>query len=197
MVYTRDVPDLFVAICAYFAAKSLSIQDARIHTTRHGWALDSFIVLLPEGDADLRAQATLVEHEPAERLKAPAATAQQPAHTVATTAARASRAFHACSVMPQAELQPDERSKSWRLSVTATDRAGLLHALAQVFARHEVNLLMAKIMTLGDRVEDVFIVDGAALERPRTQMQFERDILDALRRGSPPARGLIAACPQQ
>ena len=68
--------------------------------------------------------------------------------------------------MPQAELQPDERSKSWRLSVTATDRAGLLHALAQVFARHEVNLLMAKIMTLGDRVEDVFIVDGAALERP-------------------------------
>ena len=81
MVYTRDVPDLFVAICAYFAAKSLSIQDARIHTTRHGWALDSFIVLLPEGDADLRAQATLVEHELAERLKAPAATAQQPAHT--------------------------------------------------------------------------------------------------------------------
>ena len=47
MVYTRDVPDLFVAICAYFAAKSLSIQDARIHTTRHGWALDNFIVLLP------------------------------------------------------------------------------------------------------------------------------------------------------
>ena len=90
--------------------------------------------------------------------------------------------------MPQAELQPDERSKSWRLSVTATDRAGLLHALAQVFARHEVNLLMAKIMTLGDRVEDVFIVDGAALERP-AQMQFERDILDAWQARSPPARG--------
>ncbi|CUK07284.1 PII uridylyl-transferase [Achromobacter sp. 2789STDY5608615] len=35
-------------------------------------------------------------------------------------------------------------------------------------------------MTLGDRVEDVFIVDGAALTRPRSQMQFERDILDAL-----------------
>ena len=96
MVYTRDVPDLFVAICAYFAAKSLSIQDARIHTTRHGWALDSFIVLLPEGDADLRAQATLVEHELAERLKAPAATAQQPAHTGGYYGARASRAFHAC-----------------------------------------------------------------------------------------------------
>lgn len=193
MVYTRDVPDLFVAICAYFAAKSLSIQDARIHTTRHGWALDSFIVLLPEGDADLRAQATLVEHELAERLKAPAATAQQPAHTGGYYGrARQSRVSRVFPVMPQAELQPDERSKSWRLSVTATDRAGLLHALAQVFARHEVNLLMAKIMTLGDRVEDVFIVDGAALERPRTQMQFERDILDAL-----PARKPASARPDR
>ncbi|HAP24842.1 MAG TPA: bifunctional uridylyltransferase/uridylyl-removing protein, partial [Achromobacter sp.] len=90
---------------------------------------------------------------------------------------RVSRVF---PVMPQAELQPDERSTSWRLSVTATDRPGLLHALARVFARHEINLLMAKIMTLGDRVEDVFIVDGSALARPRSQMQFERDILDAL-----------------
>ncbi|SPT37356.1 PII uridylyl-transferase [Achromobacter denitrificans] len=49
-----------------------------------------------------------------------------------------------------------------------------------MFAQHEINLLMAKIMTLGDRVEDVFIVDGSALARPRIQMQFERDILDAL-----------------
>ncbi len=81
---------------------------------------------------------------------------------------------------PQAELQPDERSKSWRLSVTATDRPGLLHALARVFAGHGVNLQMAKVMTLGDRVEDVFIIEGETLERPRTQMQFERAILDAL-----------------
>ena len=93
---------------------------------------------------------------------------------------RQSRMSRVFPIMPQAELQPDERSTSWRLSVTATDRPGLLHALARVFARHEVNLLMAKIMTLGDRVEDVFIVDGSALTRPRSQMQFERDILDAL-----------------
>ena len=45
---------------------------------------------------------------------------------------------------------------------------------------HRVNVRMAKIMTLGDRVEDVFIIEGEALQRPRTQMQFERDILDTL-----------------
>ena len=181
MVYTRDVPDLFVAICGYFDAKSLSVQDARIHTTRHGWALDSFIVLLPEGASDLRAQATLVEHELAERLKDAKTAAQAPAARGGYYGrGRQSRMSRVFPIMPQAELQPDERSTSWRLSVTATDRPGLLHALARVFAQHEVNLLMAKIMTLGDRVEDVIIVDGATLTRPRSQMQFERDILDAL-----------------
>lgn len=82
--------------------------------------------------------------------------------------------------MPQAELHPDERSQSWRLSVTATDRPGLLYALAKVFAENGVDLIMAKVMTLGDRVEDVFIISGAVLERPRTQMQFEHAVLDAL-----------------
>ncbi|ARP81475.1 [protein-PII] uridylyltransferase [Bordetella genomosp. 8] len=181
MVYTRDAPDLFAAICGYFDAKSLSIQDARIHTTRHGWALDSFIVLLPDGASDLRAQASLVEHELAARLKeagtASSATAGGGATYGRLRQSRMSRVF---PVPPQAELQPDDRSKSWRLSVTATDRPGLLHALARVFVGHGVNLQMAKVMTLGDRVEDVFIIEGSTLERPRSQMQFERAILDAL-----------------
>ena len=66
------------------------------------------------------------------------------------------------------------------LDEVATDRPGLLFDIARVFAAHEINLQTAKIMTLGDRVEDVFVIDGAALERPRSQMQFERSILDVL-----------------
>jgi len=178
MVYTRDVPDLFVAICGYFNAKGLSVQDARIHTTRHGWALDSFIVLLPEGDGDLRAQATLVEHELTDLLKdARGAAAGAPSPGARYGRSRLSRLF---PVRPQVELQPDERSEWWRLSVTAGDRPGLLHTLAWTFAQHGVSVQMAKVMTLGDRVEDVFILKGASLERPRSQMQFERALLDAL-----------------
>ena len=36
-----------------------------------------------------------------------------------------------------ATLEMFERSQSWRLSVTATDRPGLLYALGRVFAEHE------------------------------------------------------------
>jgi len=175
MVYTRDASDLFACICGYFGARGMSIQDARIHTTRHGWALDSFIVLAPAGD--LRAQASLVEHELAERLREPAAAAAPPERHGRLRQSRLSRIF---PVAPHVELHPDERSKSWRLSLTATDRPGLLYDLAQVFAGHDVNLQTAKIMTLGDRVEDVFVIDGPALEKPRSQMQFEHSILDVL-----------------
>jgi [protein-PII] uridylyltransferase len=36
-------------------------------------------------------------------------------------------------------------------------------------------------MTLGERVEDVFLVDGAALSNTRLQLQLETDLLDALK----------------
>jgi UTP:GlnB (protein PII) uridylyltransferase len=41
-VYVKDQEDLFARICAYFERHGFSIWDARIHTTRHGYALDTF-----------------------------------------------------------------------------------------------------------------------------------------------------------
>ena len=177
LVYTPDREDLFVSICRYFDEQRFSVQDARVHTTHHGWALDSFIVLLPESDADYRSYATLVQHELAAELdRGPVAPA--PADpTVWRKRSRRSRVF---PIVPSVELQPDEHSASWRVSITAADRPGLLYSLAQVFARHGVDLKMAKIMTLGDRVEDIFIIGGDTLEQPRAQLQFERDMLAAL-----------------
>lgn len=178
MVYTPDRPDLFAAICGYFDRHTLSIQDARIHTTLHGWALDSFIVLLPEHDTDYRSWASLVEHELADALKADAALPKEsPLQEVKPRLSRRSRVF---PMVPNIELQPDENSSSWRLAITATDRPGLLYSLAQVMTRHHINLLMAKVLTLGDRVEDVFIIEGEALDHPRSQLQFERDLLGRL-----------------
>ena len=177
LVYMPDREDLFVSICRYFDEARFSVQDARVHTTHHGWALDSFIVLLPESEVDYRSFGTLVEHELAGALQdATGSTATAEPH-MWRTSSRRSRVF---PIVPTVELQPDERSSSWRLSITAADRPGLLHSLAQVFARHEVDLKMAKIMTLGDRIEDIFIIGGESLEHPRVQLQFERDVLAAL-----------------
>src|SRR5690606_709081 len=127
MVYTRDRADLFVDICHYFDRRGFSVQDARIHTTHHRWALDSFIVLLPGLDRDYRSNASLVEHELNEALRPIAPPSLRPPSGTLTRRAGSRRA-RVFPIVPNVELQPDEHSTSWRLSVTAADRPGLLYS---------------------------------------------------------------------
>ena len=47
MVYVADQPELFARICGFFARMGYRIVDAKVHTTRHGYALDSFMLLDP------------------------------------------------------------------------------------------------------------------------------------------------------
>jgi [protein-PII] uridylyltransferase len=78
------------------------------------------------------------------------------------------------------QLNADESGQHYLLTLVATDRLGLLYEVARVLARHEVNVQTAKIITLGERVEDVFLIEGPALSQPKRQLQLERDLLEAL-----------------
>jgi [protein-PII] uridylyltransferase len=78
-------------------------------------------------------------------------------------------------------MRPDERGQFWVLAIAANDRNGLLYSIANVLARYRINLHTAKIMTLGERVEDVFLIDGQALSNQRVQVQLETDLLDAVK----------------
>ncbi|VCU72296.1 Bifunctional uridylyltransferase/uridylyl-removing enzyme [Pigmentiphaga humi] len=180
VVYVHDQPDLFARICGYFDERHLSIQDARIHTTRHGWALDSFVVLAPGTPSEQRSLLSLVEHELTRSLADSRARDQAAGSPAVPLGPRQSRQSRMFPITPTVELRPDERGQSWILSVTASDRTGLLHALARTFAQHRINLKTAKVMTLGERVEDTFLIDGGALNNPRSQIQFEQDLLEAL-----------------
>jgi [protein-PII] uridylyltransferase len=173
-VYVKDQPDLFARICGYFDRKNFSILDAKIHTTRDGYALDTFLVTEQTFAGSYRDIISLIEHELTELLAA-----QGP--LPAPTRARLSRMSRTFPITPAVELRPDERGQFHVLSITANDRTGLLYTIAQVLARYRINLHTAKIMTLGERVEDVFLVDGAALSNPRTQVQLETVLLDALK----------------
>ena len=53
-------------------------------------------------------------------------------------------------------------------------------ALARVLARHKINLQLAKIATLGERVDDTFLIQGAELQHNRTQIAIETELLEAL-----------------
>ncbi|MBC3885005.1 [protein-PII] uridylyltransferase [Undibacterium griseum] len=175
-VYVKDQPDLFARICNYFDGKNFGILDAKIYTTKNGYALDTFMVTEPTFAHQYRDIINLIEHELSEVL------AQQTPLSP-PNCGRLSRMSRSFPIVPTVDLRPDERGQYYLLSISANDRNGLLYAIATVLTKYKINLHTAKVMTLGERVEDVFIVDGAALQGARTQIQFETELLEALRVG--------------
>ncbi|HEY0491043.1 MAG TPA: [protein-PII] uridylyltransferase [Telluria sp.] len=173
-VYVKDQPDLFARICSYFDRKNFSILDAKIHTTRHGYALDTFLVTEQNFAKSYRDIINLIEHEICELL-----VTQTP--LPAPTRGRLSRLSRTFPIAPTVDLRPDERGQYYLLSIAANDRTGLLYSIANVLTRYRINVHTAKIMTLGERVEDVFLIDGAVLNNARNQIQLETDLLDALK----------------
>jgi [protein-PII] uridylyltransferase len=173
-VYIKDQPDLFARICGYFDRKNFSILDAKIHTTKHGYALDTFLVTEQSFAKSYRDIISLIEHEVCDLLQS-----NEPLQP--PSKGRLSRLSRTFPVQPTVDLRPDERGQYYLLSVAANDRTGLLYSIANVLTKYKVNLHTAKIMTLGERVEDVFLVDGATLNNARIQLQLETDLLEALK----------------
>jgi len=173
MIYTRDQRDLFARICGYFEQINYSTADARIHTTRHGYALDTFLLLGPGNNPHYRDMINLIETDLADRLQR-----QTPLHP--PTRGRVSRQLRHFPITPEVSIRPDEKGASYALSIVAGDRPGLLYAIALVLGKYEINLTTAKIVTLGERAEDVFLISGAALANPKTVLQLEAELLDAL-----------------
>jgi [protein-PII] uridylyltransferase len=173
LVYAPDRPDLFARICGYFDVAQFSILDARIHTTRTRYAFDTFQVITPYFSQAYRDLIALVETQLALALNREGALPEP-------SRGRLSRRVKSFPVTPRVQLRPDERAQRWLLSVSASDRSGLLYSIARVLAEHHINLQLAKISTLGERVEDTFLVNGEALQNNRAQLVFESQLLDAI-----------------
>jgi len=176
-VYVKDQEDLFARICAYFERHGFSIWDARIHTTKHGYALDTFQIsgsnLVDEGGS-YRDLIQLVEYELTAALQI-----NDPLPS--PSMGRLSRQSRTFPIQPRVHMTPDERGHYYALSLSTSDRTGLLYAISRILAKHQVSLHTARINTLGERVEDVFLLDAANLSKnPKLQILLETDLLEAL-----------------
>jgi [protein-PII] uridylyltransferase len=174
MVYAKDQPDLFARICGYFNQSGLSIQDARIHTSRTGYALDTFQVITQSPIDHLREVTSMVEFELAQAII-------QRGPLPPQSRGRMSRRVKSFPIPARVSLKPDEKAQRWLLSISASDQAGLLYNVARTLAKHSVNLQLAKVVTLGERVDDTFLIDGAALQNNRAQIEIETELLDLLK----------------
>lgn len=178
LVYAPDRPDLFARTCGYFDGDNFDIVDAKVHTTQGGYALDTYLVSSPnlEPHFGIAHYPGLIRHVECRLLQALTSDAPLPL----PSRGRLSRRVRSFPISPRITLRPDERAQRWLLGVSASDRSGLLFSIARVLAQHQINLQLAKITTLGERVEDTFLIDGPGLQDTRIQLQIETELLEAL-----------------
>jgi [protein-PII] uridylyltransferase len=173
MIYTPDREALFARICGYFERSGFNIVEAKIHTTRNGYALDTFMVMGKGSGAHYRDLMALIESELTMEL-------QSQAPLPPPSGGRVSRRVRHFPIPPAVDVRPDERGAYHSLSIVASDRPGLLYRVARRLSSHQLNLHSAKINTLGDRAEDVFLVSGAMLADSKAVLKIEQELLEEL-----------------
>lgn len=176
MIYTHDSDDLFARICGFFERAGYNIVEARIHTTLHDYALDSFLVLDESNNAvHYRDLLSYIEYELTQQLESD----QGPQ---APLDGRVSRQLKHFPIKASVVLEPEKNSNNLQLSIIAGDRPGLLSRIAQSLLRHGAQLHTAKINTLGNRAEDTFLISGPKGEKlaPQIAIALENELLKQL-----------------
>ena len=158
MVYCVDQRGLFARIGDFFARMNFTIVEAKIHTTQHGYALNSFQIMeATRSDIAYRDIMNYIEFELGQQILN-----AKPISPVEM--GRVNRQLRHFPISTEVVIKPDSKGMHV-LSLIAGDRPGLLARIALILEKYDIILHRAKINTLGSRAEDVFWISGGALEQ--------------------------------
>ena len=182
LIFTRPRLYGFARTTAVLDQLGLNIVDARITPTGDGFSLDLYHVLEDDG-APITDRDRRVEIE-----QALWRSLQRPDDTAFAVSRRAPRQARMFNTPTQIAINVDERNRRSVLELVAGDRPGLLCAVGKVLMEHGIELHAAKIMTVGERAEDVFYVtdlenrplDGERARGLREEMKRVLDRRQAL-----------------
>ena len=175
VVYGKDREDLFADILGYFQYRGFGVLDAKLNTTNHGYVLDTFLidqsVMLNE---DILRVQKACEYEFVQVLN------NEREISVPEYAIKLSRRQRNFPLTPRIELIPDEKEEFYILNITSTDNPGLLYKVATVLASYKISIHSAKISTLGEKVEDVFLVKREKLLSEMETISIETELMKNL-----------------
>ncbi|MEA3198189.1 MAG: [protein-PII] uridylyltransferase, partial [Gammaproteobacteria bacterium] len=161
LTYAPRLLRSFARTTAVLDQMGLNVVDARLITSANGFSLETYVVLEDNGTviADT-ARIREIEQGLWRNL-------QQPEDSPATVTRRAPRQVRMFSTPTQVNFSVDSRNGRTILELVAADRPGLLSEVGKVFRTERVAINGAKIMTVGERAEDVFYItdtEGRLLE---------------------------------
>jgi len=172
-IYTPDREFLF-AICTHVIEQmGLTIVDARIITSRNGFALDTFVVLDASNEA-IRDPRRI--HEIEAQLYHGLQQTGLPQSTINRRPARQLKHFN---IATEVEFELDQDKEYTIMYLSTSDRPGLLARVARTLASHSVRVHNAKIATYGAQVEDSFIITTRHNE-PITDAEQQQKLTQAI-----------------
>ena len=171
LIYGKDRKALFAQVASVLDSRNCSIHDAHITVTRDGYVFDSLLVLENDGSR-LSSDSRIKTLEKAiyEQLEKPG------------------RAHNNKRKLPRQMRQLDVPTKvrfftvgedATLVELEALDTPGILAKVGHAFVDCQVTLKLAKIATIGERAEDIFIVSndaGKALTQEQ-QVALKKQIL--------------------
>lgn len=169
-IYTADHHGVFSIITRALDSLGVSILDARIFTTNHGYSIDTFIVLEENGD-EIATEERLLEIR-----KTLTFALENPSRFPRQVARHIPRQLKSFSVATKVRGIIDETNQRLIIELNTSDRPGLLSRVAQVLERSGYDLSNAKITTLGERVDDIFFLqprDGVTITELLAQEKLQ------------------------
>ncbi|MWP61028.1 bifunctional uridylyltransferase/uridylyl-removing protein GlnD [Gilliamella sp. Pas-s25] len=149
-IYSPDRPYLFATVCNTLSMHNLTIHDALIITNKKGFALDTFIVLEPNGQ-------TVQEDRHQGIIKALEKALHHPVYQGVTIKPPKKR-LQSFSVPTQVNFLSAFNERQTYMELIALDMPGLLACVGEIFANLDLSLRSAKIATIGEHIEDLFIL---------------------------------------
>ncbi|HHX35087.1 MAG TPA: [protein-PII] uridylyltransferase [Gammaproteobacteria bacterium] len=181
-VYGAYRPDFFAVTVASLDQLNLSTLDARIMTSKGHFSIETYIVLDADGGR-IGDDPERIQEIRAGLTAALGNTADYPA----IIQRRVPRQLKHFSFTPQITIHNDAQRPYTIVEVVAPDRPGLLARIAGIFVEFNLALVKAKIITLGERIEDVFFItdaDGLPLSDPELCHALQESMIAQLSTGA-------------
>jgi len=174
--FTPQTQHSFARTTAVLDQLGLNIVDARITPTADGFSLDVYHVLEDTG-AEITDAARIRDIE--QQLSHALA---KPDNVAVTVTRRAPRQVRMFTTATQVTFSEDPVNGRTIVEIIAGDRPGLLSQVAKVFMVAEVKIYTSKIMTVGERAEDVFYITDSAGGplSPEAKQQLSQRITETL-----------------